>query len=372
MESCTSSERRSEALLEDVWKVELVDSLVLDYLGQVYLQDISPDGSTFLGYDQSNEVFLVFSKEGELIRKLDLNGEGPGEYGSYHTGKTVFMGNNSFLLISERGQFQYDLQGRLVREFKPDFPPMFRFIVPYAKNTVPLGGDFVSFYQGRYADLGFTMKHQSLSRQLERLDPVKGVFEPLVPFPKESRFSSETHLFHDVYIKPVLTSSGDTLFVSFSNEPKIFAYTGDFSKGPVSEQSLPFEVFYQAVGVEEESGDGAFGIVDFYYGKVKTLDYLSSNRFLIGYSEGAPPGVVKELYAAHQDDIMKCFEEVGKINKEHLRVWDGKVLSADIVMPEYFGLLAKVRGDEEVWFDVDFQERENDYTVFYKTRLVKE
>jgi len=55
-----------------------------------------------------------------------------------------------------------------------------------------------------------------------------------------------------------------------------------------------------------------------------------------------------------------------------LRLWDGEVLSDDLVLPEYIGFLQNVRGKDEIWFDLDYSKRENAYTVFYKVRLIRD
>ncbi|WP_186753970.1 hypothetical protein [Echinicola salinicaeni] len=352
--------------------MEILDSLVLDYMGQVYLQDISPDGSKFLAYDQPTKTFLVFGNNGEIISELTLNGEGPGKYGDYHISKPVFLDEESFLVLSDNGHFRYDLEGRLIKHYGPDFHGGSRFIVSSGRNTVKIEGEkVVSWFQGRSNDLGFSIQRQIESRQLEMLNLGTGEYEPIVPFPKESMFSSKSHLFHDVHTRPILASSKEALYVSFSSEPKIFTYSGAGFGAPKSIVSLPFEVFHQAEGVEQDMGDGAFDITDFYYGQIRTLDYIADNRFLIAYAEGLPIEEVKSLHEQYKDDMRKFFEEIRKINKEHLRVWDGQQLSKDLEVPEYFGLLAKVDG-EELWYDLDYQKRENDYTVFYKVKLIQE
>ncbi|WP_215224355.1 hypothetical protein [Echinicola shivajiensis] len=365
----TTSNSESELLN---YSVEILDSLVLDYLGQVYLQDISPDGSKFLAYDQPTKTFLVFGNNGEIISELTLNGEGPGKYGDYHIGKPVFIDEKSFLVLSDKGHFRYDLEGRLIKHYGPDFHGRSRFIVSSGKNTVKIGKEkVVSWFQGRSDDLGFSIQRQIQSRQLEMLNLATGEYEPIVPFPKESMFSSNSHLFHDVHTRPILASSKEELYVSFSSEPKIFTYSGAVFEAPKSIVSLPFEVFHQAEGVEQDMGDGAFDLTDFYYGQIRHLEYVSDNRFLIAYAEGVPHEEVKSLHEQYKDNMRSFFEEIRKINKEHLRVWDGRQLSNDLEVPEYFGLLAKVNGDD-VWYDVDFQKRENDYTVFYKIKLIQE
>ncbi|UCS94056.1 hypothetical protein KZP23_03205 [Echinicola marina] len=371
---CSCNENTSSHSNPEVFcvSIEILDSLVLDYMGQVYLQDISPDGSRFLGYDLPMKRFIVFDDKGDLISELTLNGEGPGKYGDYHIGKPVFLDEESFLVLSDKGHFMYDLEGRLIKHYGPDFHGGSRFIVSSGRNTVKIGGDkVVSWLQGRSNDLGFSIERQIKSRQLEMLNLVTGEYEPIVPFPKESIFSSNAYLFHDVHTRPILASSKEELYVSFSSEPKVFTYSGVAFREPKSIVSLPFEVFHQAKGVEQEMGDGAFDITDFYYGQIRSLDYIADNRFLIGYAEGVPLDEVKSLHEQYKDDMRKFFEAIGKMNKVHLRVWDGEQLSKDLEVPQYFGQLAKVEG-EELWYDVDFQKRENDYTVFYKVKLIHE
>ncbi|WP_200974558.1 hypothetical protein [Echinicola sp. 20G] len=369
--SCGKKSEGLYHLHENNFELELFDSIVVDYIGKLALQDVSPNGRCFLAYDQVASKFVTFSDQGQVIGMFVLKGEGPGKYGSYHTGKPVFVDNESFLLSSNKGQFQYNLEGELVQHFRPDFQPSYRFIVPSAKNTVRVNGGFVSILQGRYNDLGVSIEHQLQSRQLVFLDISTREFLPVVPFPAVSKFSSDHLLYHDVYVRPVLASNHDMLYVAFSNEPKLYGYKkGDWEK-PAWSVDFPIENFVEAKGIEVDKTDFEFDISQFYYGGIQSLDILRDSLFLVKYSEGLPLDEVKALQEQHKDDMDVFFQEVGKLNKTHFQVLKGEQLSSDIQVPNPLGVMSIVEGGRYLWFDLNYEQKENDYSVFYKCKLIQ-
>ncbi|MBD8488281.1 hypothetical protein IFO69_05940 [Echinicola sp. CAU 1574] len=369
--SCGKKSEGLSHLQENNFELELFDSIVVDYIGKLALQDVSPNGRCFLAYDQVASKFVTFSDQGQVIGMFVLKGEGPGKYGNYHTGKPVFIDNESFLLSSNKGQFQYSLKGDLLHHFEPDFEASYRFIVPSAKNTVAMKKGFVSILQGRYNDLGVSIEHQLKSRQLEYLDISSGKFIPIVPFPAKSKFSSDQLLFHDVYVRPILASEEDMLFVTFSNESRLYGYKEGEWEEPAWSVDLPIENFVEAKGIEADKTDFEFDITQFYFGGIQSLDVLTDSLFLIKYSEGLPLDEVKSLQEQHKDEMEVFFQKIAQLNKTHFQVLEGNKFSHDIQVPDPLGVLSLVQERQYLWFDLDYEQKENDYSVFYKCKLIE-
>lgn len=95
--SCIQKEESlsEKPLSEHQFEFEIYDSLVVDYLGNLYLADISEDGKTFLLIDQQTDTLFVTDSQGAIIHKFCKKGEGPGMYPEGRLGPPRFLNNVS-------------------------------------------------------------------------------------------------------------------------------------------------------------------------------------------------------------------------------------------------------------------------------------
>ncbi|MFT7426720.1 MAG: hypothetical protein ACI9O5_002676, partial [Algoriphagus sp.] len=98
--SCQSKESEilTTPLSEQILEFEIYDSLVVDYLGNVTLMDISPDEKSYLLVDQNTDTFLMTDKTGAILHKYKLMGEGPNNYNTSRMGVAKFLSDDSFLV----------------------------------------------------------------------------------------------------------------------------------------------------------------------------------------------------------------------------------------------------------------------------------
>ncbi|WP_332911457.1 hypothetical protein [Algoriphagus boritolerans] len=79
--ACSSKEEEDQkTLAEQQFEFEIYDSLVVDYLGNLYLADISKDGDTFLLIDHQHDSIFVTDQKGKIVSRFAKKGEGPGSY----------------------------------------------------------------------------------------------------------------------------------------------------------------------------------------------------------------------------------------------------------------------------------------------------
>lgn len=367
--------KSSTPLSEQALGFEIYDSLVVDYLGNLSLMDISPDGSTFLLNDTNTDTLFVTNSDGEILHQYMLKGEGPNNYAGNRTGIAKFSSNSEFLIPTSRGIYSYNVEGELLKGYKPDFTSSVSLIIGGADNSVIHENKFYTNLTGRYSEkYGHEgVDFQQNSKQLEVLDLETGLYSPLITFPKSSKFSSTEKSFPLLNYYLNLSATEDSLFINFRNEPKIFGYAFDqldSSSTPSSVRTIPFTSFVEKEPKEKRQ-ESSFDVRDFFLGTVNSIIAIEDNLFLVDFLAGLSDEDYEEANTNAGGDINKIFDEGSKSNTQGKVLFDGSSNSPLISKPEILGNLNKYISKDEIWFSLNFSEAENDYSVIYKTRLVE-
>lgn len=368
--SKTDKEEPTAPLSEQSLKFEIYDSLVVDYLGNLLLMDISPDGKNYLMIDQNTDTIFVTNPEGEVKYKYYRNGDDPQAIPGNRAGLGKFLDNQTILIPGTRGLASYSISGSLNDSYQPDFTGATNLVVPFNQIHDVVGSQVYLYLPGRYGDSGSQgIEFQKKSTRLEILDLNSAEFEPSIPFPAESKYSSETQAFGSIDYYPTFKIVGDSLFIFFRNEPKLFTYHLSNLDSPSNVKIIPYQEFIERK-LEDKPSNGSFNLRDFFLGINLSLFPTEDNEFLIQYLSGLTDEVANEVISAGGSDFEKIFEEAEKYNTGGFVLFDGTQLSPLIDQPEILGTLNKYVSKDEIWFSLNFAEAENDYSVIYKTRLV--
>ncbi|TFV94702.1 DUF4221 domain-containing protein [Algoriphagus kandeliae] len=365
-----ASETPNKPLSDQNLKFEIYDSLMVDYLGNLMLMDISPNGENYLLIDQNTDTIFVTDPKGKIKHKYYRSGDDPESIQGNRTGLGKFLDNESILIPGSQGIITYELSGKLKKAFKPDFTGLSSFVVPFNQVHWVSGQKVYVYLPGRYSDLGQQgLDFQKKSKRLEILDLNTGEFSSVMPFPKSSKFSSETQEFGGLDFYPTFTISGDSLYMIYRNEPKIFAYTLSNLEIPASVKTIPYPEFIERKA-DSKPANGGFNFRDFFLGFNLSIFPTETGDFLLQYLSGLTDEEANEVTSAAETDFNKMFEDAEKYNSGGFILFDGKSISPLIVKPEILGTLSKYVSNDEIWFSLNFEEAENDYSVIYKTRLV--
>ena len=171
--SCQSkeSETPTTPLSEQNLEFEIYDSLVVDYLGNLVLMDISPDGNRVLLVDQNTDSIFVTDPSGVILHQYKRTGEGPENIQGNRSGVAKFIDNKNYLIPSSQGIYQYSLQGELLKKYNPDFTGMSQLLIPSNETHFVKGNKVYMSLLGRYGDLGQQgLELQQKSKQVEVID----------------------------------------------------------------------------------------------------------------------------------------------------------------------------------------------------------
>ncbi|MDX5337742.1 MAG: hypothetical protein LPK25_01865 [Cyclobacteriaceae bacterium] len=371
--SCGSKEEKisNKPLSEQQFEFEIYDSLVVDYLGNLYLGDISPDGKTILLIQEFSDSILIINESGNILNHFTRKGDGPGFYKSGRLSPPVFLSNTEFAIPADRGLYCYDMDGNPTRSFFPTFYPTTSLINYFDQKTILHQGKIYYPWEGRLADsLGVEGRAlQPLINRIEILDLATGLFSPALPFPKESKFSSSEVSYLNINYTTSLSSRSDTLFVSFRNDPNLYAYSFSNLDSPASVLPIPFP---EHLPTQPKSADkyGQYEMPDLYVTSINAFEATEKNRFLISYSRGLKKEEYDEVFGLIAKDRKEGYKKLREINTSGMVIFDGKTLSSIIREPEELGHSFVFVSENEIWFTPDYDLVEKDYLVLYKTRLV--
>lgn len=371
--SCSPKEDKltEKPLSEQQLEFEIYDSLVVDYLGNLYLADITKDGETFLLVnDQTDSIFLANSK-GEIVSKFKRSGEGPGDYRLSRVNPPQFLNNSEIIIAAWKGFYCYSFSGEFTRSFELEYLPTSSLIDQYNNKMAILDNKLIYPWEGRNADsMGVQgKKFQLQTKRVEVLDLQNGSFTPAIPFPDQSKFKTDQKSFFNFYYNTRLAGLEDSVYVIFRNEPKLFIYHINDLEKPASVFEIPFKEFIERAPKDTDEQVG-YEMKDLYSGAVNQIIPLKKGRFLIFYTRGLSEEEFNQLSSSSGGMNEKFFTEMEKINTYGWVLFDGKSISNLIEMKPEIGNLGKFISKEEIWFSPDYYEVEKDYVVLYKTRLV--
>lgn len=366
----TEDKSIASSLAAQEFEFEIYDSLIVDYLGMVQLMDISPNQESFLLIDQNTDSMIVANKSGKILHTFIKKGEGPDDYQGNRSGSAKFVTNDSFIVPTITGMYQYSLEGKLLKKYLPeDFTGNTNLLIP--NNQVHwIDKDQIYVYSpGRYTDLGVQgINYQTGSKQLEVVDMNTGSYSPIIPFPKASKYSSDTKEYGAVDFYPTFQVANDSLYLAFRNEPKIYTYSLTNLEAPALVQPIPFPSFIER-NTNAKVENGVFNTRDFLLGTINSIFVGEDNSMLIFYLSGLTDSEAAEVITAAKDDFSAIFKNAEAINTMGYVLFDGEQLSPLISTPEKLGSIDVFKSKKEVWFSLNFEAAEKDYSVLYKCRI---
>ncbi len=343
----------------------------MDYLGNVYLADISKDGETFLLVNDQTDSIVLVNSTGEIVSKFKRSGEGPGDYRLSRVNPPQFLNDLEIIIAAGRGFYCYSFSGEFTRSFELEYLPTSSLIDLYNNKIAILDNRVIYPWEGRNADsIGVQgKKFQLQTKRVEVLDLQNGTFTPAMPLPDQSKFKTDQKSFFNFYYNTRLAGLEDSVYVIFRNEPKLFIYHINQLDKPASVFEIPFKEFIERApkDTDEQVGND---MKDLYSGAVNQNIPLKKGRFLIFYIRGISEDEFNQLSSSSGGMNEKFFTEMEKINTYGWVLFDGKTISNLIEKKSEIGNLGKFMSKKEIWFSTDYYKVEKDYVVLYKTRLV--
>ncbi|AWW31244.1 hypothetical protein DN752_14545 [Echinicola strongylocentroti] len=376
--SCGESEKRKPAGPTAELKLEVVDSLIVDELEPLVMDDHRGDLGYYLLRNTKSRQPLLVDEQGTVIQEFDILNDGPDGIGSYGSGYRLLDDTTWVAQNLMDGYYIFDYQGSRKKHLSPHRAGLFSISV-YANRTT-----FTPYLKGGKAHIlgeePNAFDHKSISAKelgSKFYDSAKTIFDYEVQsedfklistFPKAWRPKAEERYVGLSF--PLVTINRKSLKMALlptvGNQLFIYDYSGD---SPVLEDTVLLSHRHRPDTAPDAKLDAEKWLEDY---PLFTDLRVCGDGFLVGFYTRIPADVLKELRAKSEEyyklpEFKKASAQYAK--PYHMLVQNGEQVGVIDELPVHGGINF---ADEDGFIYVNDNsdpEVERDYNVFYKLKV---
>jgi hypothetical protein len=376
--ACSSDKANEKISNNDLkFQFEIVDSLIVDYLGTPLLSDFSPNRERILLYNSRNTEFIITDTTGKILNKFSKEGDIPDNPGTL-ADRPIFYDNNTIIAHGQKGIWAYSFEGENVWKIERDEPLGYWFSKSYGRSMYLL--DPPNYFTViNYDLLTLNASNDSLYENQHALKVVnrKGkTTEPVIPLESFSRYLDGKG-YQPSSMLPSNHLRGNKMVVSYSKDEIIYLYDWVNESLQLADTfSLDIEPFYLDEGKERDSFEGQGGFM--FGGKIGEAEVrgswlLDNNSVLVHYNEGVKESERQEpkTESVGENSIRLIMPD--NVPADQFQVYKGgEKYGAPINKSKALSSLLYIEGDA-FWFKKNNEALgvEDDYAVFYKAKLVQ-
>lgn len=361
--SCT--EKKAEANFKQNFQIEITDSLQIDYLGDLWIQDYDSISQEFVAVTKNDQELLFIDSKGEITSNLKIPFEGPNSMQgifllSYRNEMLQILSSVSgFHLITKDGDFkrsillpyQYIIHNNSI---DPAFSSLGEKIAYFKPASLGEGG---------IRDVTDFVKYLYSAPFLEVLDTVSMERHDTMDFPKTSLYSDGNFYFFPF---PKIQKLGSKWYLHFFYELKYYVYK-EMGDEIVLEKTVDLEV-KEAVLPRAENFEVAMEYTTSDQRPASILQlYRIGDKTIVFYKKGVQEELVKNSLSDPSVEL---------VDKTFVAVFDkdNNLIQNGIEVPEGLIFSRAVTEDGEILAkkNQDFFGTEEDQVVYYKLKLFDE
>jgi len=348
------------------YDLEIVDSLTIDYFGNLELLAINADGNLFLFSDESH--LMLFNRAGEMISEFDKPQDAPDAFGQFVLGATFSDNKIGVLGISKFNV--YDMEFNLEKSFKKPYPHkgMIYSRFDHLQSGKKAGKSvYLAFTGGPQVDArSNSTEYYQEYNTLDLIDADQELFSPIIPFHPNSRYAKGTEAFN--FIKPHFQVNDN--IVSFTHQIDTLFYKFDldnYETGFIAEK-IPFDKFLMNRGFEI-GGQQDYDTPRDREGEITHL-FQVADKHIITYRSGLKLSEIPGDEVPNEDKR----EMLSRLDPEKLMVResDGSYSKPSNLSKKY--RISRVDSQGRIWahqnvYEMDY---EPDLITVYQLKLVKQ
>lgn len=355
--ACQSSEHVN---VEDSKKfLEIVDSIKVNYLGNLYLTDFCEKTEIYLSFDLTSDTIVEFDDTGAVRNKFNPTKEGP--EGIKDAIIALAYHNDSTILVQSReGYYFYNKEGSLLRKIvlERDSP-----LYSNMKYNVESLSDLIFSMDRNFSNEPLiSEEYYKDVHHISEINLKDSSITPRVKFDKKSLYLQSLGFYY--FSSPAFdfNKMDSSLNILFPAEKVIYKYypfkdwnlgsviktnplyfndpiITPFNQRPHTMRSLSYGSYYQNI-----FSAGEYLVVEYRTGLPKTVDL---------------PGSIEELNDIYQEKNNYCYELYR----------DDEKIASDFTTPEHLFGLRILKNNGELIFQLNKNRFEYDFEVFYKCKI---
>lgn len=351
---------------------EKLDSVRIEYLGNLRVHDLNPVSETVLFEEvgEFHQEIILADFNGNIINSFSKFGDMPDTYGSLFSSMRLLDGN-SFLVYGSNGFLTYDFKGNMLSRVKlvdyepPIYSPLYmghgmeklRDKYLYVNQSFPPGKDYSD--KDTYNDMYL----------LNWLDPVTGEKEPFVQFPESSIFRNGKYFFRNAW-DPVYNLADARIYVAFGLEPVIYVFDDSPPYPLLSSFPLDLPEYRFFTGADDFSSHWTFFGSRFTSGMTLNIKKFEG-LFLIAYFPGYDNADTDMRFSNKSPQETVAFNDRMKQKyPNRIAVLDSAGSLINDFVPEGLEAYSMLVRNGELWMlEIPDEEVEQDYFRLFRVGL---
>ena len=368
---CT--EKRVKSVNQDRFGLIVTDSLQIDYLGDLWIQDYDSSSQQYLAWGDGDREVLILDERGEISSTFNFPTDGPDALPGWIN--PIGLNNDGIELMAvPNGFYRYDFQGNRVWSYK--MPSDFFYINGIKGDPFYSLGKDMAFLRSEKGEMDWDEGMSDLFKRiyqspiLEVLDTVSQTSRYTMSFPPNSIYSDGDFHF---WTFPTVQKFGKEWILYFRNELKFWVYEeeeGEVLFKKEVDLQVPAAVVEKGISFEKAKEYNELTAYDFP-GSIQEV-YRGRDKLLVIYHKG----VSKDLARQFDRNSPDGRREIERLKRKYLAVFDldFNLSQNDIPVPEglIFTTVLTNNGEILALKHQDFFETEEDQVVYYKLKVVEE
>ncbi|MCH6200391.1 hypothetical protein MMU07_12445 [Aquiflexum sp. LQ15W] len=360
--ACSPKESSDLETFSNEWELVILDSIHVDYLGNVSGGDFRNGNGVFFNFQENKLV--EFDANGKITYETSYPKDGPGKV-QYPT-QLRYTGDGRLFAASFMG-WLYELNPDLTlkQEIKLPFPSQAHDGGGFIRNLEHWNDSLISYYPGRDGANPYDPHFFRDHFLLEKIDPKTGGSVPIIKIPTTSRYSTDKYFERPWFQFGI---NGNILQMALRNETMVHAF--DLSNGGSYINTVDFKPSkFLDNGEHQEEYQYVSGtrMLD---GDIRQL-FVTQKGTVIIFLEG----IEEEIFIQNELNIPKNFPKYKDFQNQILKIiLPDSSLSNEIIIPYRIGRFMNIEELDKPFYalrDDDYLGEEQDFITFYKLQLVK-
>jgi hypothetical protein len=300
------------------YSIEIVDSLQIDYLGDLWIMDYDSSSQRYLAWGNGDREVLVLNESGGISSTFNFPTDGPDALPGWINPIGLNNGGIEFM-IAPNGFYRFDFQGNRVWSYK--IPSEYFYINGLKGDPFYSLGNDIAFLRPEkgvldWDNLGDLFKDLYKSPILEVIDTVSHTSRLTMPFPPNSIYSDGDYHF---WTFPTVHKFGSEWILYFRNELKFWVYQEIEGEVIVQKEvSLDVSDTILEKGVPFENAEDYNELTEYSFPGSFQEIYRTEDKVLVIYHKGVSEDLAKQF----DRNSAEGRREIERLKKKYLAVFE--------------------------------------------------
>ena len=349
-----------------------IDSFQVDNLTRVQITDFSEAENIFLGYTEAEHDILEISPNGQILKRVNLRGDGPNKMGTWTPLGMSFGPDGERIFQLPFQLLSYDKDYNQISNLRIQSPLPVRANLPLGRTSY-----FMENGQPRYlvGPATFLSAHLLIYNEEGRdtlqnfslLYPETGNMKSIVPYEADSYYKKTEHIYYWRMGKSFFIADNELVVVhNLADEILVYDINDNFTlKRTVPLNHSAFEK-YNPLPIGTAMDDPKLKELNYMSGRNDKILSLGNHLWLLYYFQGVTPAV----YEANNSEESP-FSSKKVMEKHKLLVFEnGKQVHGEIPKPRG-SILFSPKENQVLVLDEPNEESEEEFTRYSVYELVK-